>query len=114
MRSEELVGFLRTIGAWVVPALVILAWDVYQVPRLAGPMTDYHEQWVSRQIGGTGLRHLMLGLRRTGGANVRDVKQDGSLTLHTSYPPWRPGPLRRCWRRGFRSPWRPGSPPWSA
>jgi hypothetical protein len=77
----------RTVMAWAVPALVILAWDAYQVPRLAEPMADFHEQWVGRQIGGTGLRHLMLGLRRTGGANVRDVKQDGSLTLHTSYPP---------------------------
>jgi hypothetical protein len=87
MRADERVSPPRTIVAWVVPLVVILAWDAHQMPRLAGPLSSKPEQWASRQIGGTGLRHLTLGLRRTGGANVRDVKQDGSLTLHTSYPP---------------------------
>ena len=58
----------RTIMAWAVPVVVILAWDTYQVPRLMGPLTGDHEQWVGRQIGGTGWRHLTLGLRKTGGA----------------------------------------------
>jgi hypothetical protein len=60
-KSEEHVSPPRTIMAWAVPVVVILGSDIYQVPRLAEPLRGDHEQWVGRQIRGTGLRHLTLG-----------------------------------------------------
>ena len=42
----------RTILAWAVPVVVILAWDAYQVPRLASPPTHYLDQYVSRRSAG--------------------------------------------------------------
>jgi hypothetical protein len=71
----------------LVPLLVILIWDAIELPRLSAPWTHGQPAWIGRQVGGTGYRHVILGLRRTCGASVRDVRQDGSLTLHTSYPP---------------------------
>ncbi len=77
----------RCVGLrYLLPVAVILAWTAYQGSRLGDPLR-VDNAWVSRQIGGTGLRHLTLGLRRTCGANVRHITQDGKLTLHTSYGP---------------------------
>jgi hypothetical protein len=87
MRADEHVSPFRTILAWAVPVVVILAWDAYQIPRLAGPPTGDQDRWGSRQIGGTGSRHVTLGLRRTCGANVRSISRDGTLNVHVSYPP---------------------------
>jgi hypothetical protein len=79
-------GMLNRIGILSIPVFLILAWNLIELPRLSKPWQRGHES-LSRQVGGTGLRHVTLGLRRTCGANVRDVRQDGSLTLHTSYSP---------------------------
>ncbi len=46
-----------------------------------------HDAWISRQIGRTGLNHLVLGISTTKGANITGIRSDGSLLIHTSYSP---------------------------